>query len=353
MSRAQFLILTVIAALLSSGSLQAQDEYPEAGVTDKANVVISPYPPNNQIDITGFLPGDLARDPHTGKIFRVPPKRTKPVIKRPEVIEEPEPEPEVRKPEIVVEETPEATDPLPPLEGNPEIRRPEIIEEPDESVTPADPTLPRPPAVPADPSGPDPSAVVEPAPPVAKPVPFDAPETPTTPNTPLEPQPLPTEPEVVEVTPVEPEVPEEPILPVRDPRAIDAELTEFIEIFIRSGQNNDPSVQAAFLAPTVRMFYTVGKATKEEVITAQNTYNETWSRRIYLMSGKPRFVRWMSERDEEDEFVVDVRVYRSLKNTAGKTKRGYSDHRFTVRQKTDGSFEITGAQEPGAVAARS
>ena len=352
MSRAQFLILTVIAALLSSASLQADDKFPEAGVTDKPNVVISPYPPNNQIDITGFLPGDLARDPHTGKIFRVPPKRSKPVVMRPEIIEEPEPEPEVRKPGIVVEETPETTDPLPPLEGNPVIRRPEIIEEPDAPVTPTDPTLPRPPAVPADPDRPDPSVVVETTPPVAPPVPFN--NDPEKPTIPIEPQPLPTDPEIVDVAPVEPEVPVEPILPVRDPREIDAELTEFIEIFIRSGQNNDPSIQAKFLAPTVRSFYTVGKATKEEVITAQTAYIETWSRRIFLMSGKPRFVRWMSEREEEDEFVVDVRVYRSLKSTAGKTKRGYSDHRFTVRQKSDGSFEITGAQEAGAaVAARS
>jgi len=46
--------------------------YPLATRSSKPNQVISPYPPHNVIDVTGFKSGDLARDPGNRKIFRVP-----------------------------------------------------------------------------------------------------------------------------------------------------------------------------------------------------------------------------------------------------------------------------------------
>lgn len=46
--------------------------YPLARRTSKPNQVLSPYPPYNVIDVTGFKSGDLARDPGNRKIFRVP-----------------------------------------------------------------------------------------------------------------------------------------------------------------------------------------------------------------------------------------------------------------------------------------
>lgn len=47
-------------------------EYPLARPTSKPNEVISPYEPYHTIDISGFSPGQLARDPSNKKIFRVP-----------------------------------------------------------------------------------------------------------------------------------------------------------------------------------------------------------------------------------------------------------------------------------------
>lgn len=47
-------------------------EYPIAKGTDKAGEVISPYEPFNVIDVSDCRPGQLARDPHNMKIFRVP-----------------------------------------------------------------------------------------------------------------------------------------------------------------------------------------------------------------------------------------------------------------------------------------
>jgi hypothetical protein len=47
-------------------------DYPVARRTDNPNYVIIPYEPYNVIDVSGFRSGDLARDPGTGKIFRVP-----------------------------------------------------------------------------------------------------------------------------------------------------------------------------------------------------------------------------------------------------------------------------------------
>lgn len=50
----------------------AASSYPAATRTANPNHVISPYPPHNVVDITGFEPGELARDKTTGKIFEVP-----------------------------------------------------------------------------------------------------------------------------------------------------------------------------------------------------------------------------------------------------------------------------------------
>ena len=47
-------------------------EYPTAQRTANPNQVISPYEPYNIIDVEGFRPGQLARDPSNNKIFRVP-----------------------------------------------------------------------------------------------------------------------------------------------------------------------------------------------------------------------------------------------------------------------------------------
>lgn len=46
--------------------------YPVAERTDNPNQVLSPYPPYNVIDVTGFRSGQLAKDPSNGKIFRIP-----------------------------------------------------------------------------------------------------------------------------------------------------------------------------------------------------------------------------------------------------------------------------------------
>ncbi|MDB6077527.1 MAG: hypothetical protein JWO82_1274 [Akkermansiaceae bacterium] len=46
--------------------------YPTAQTTDKPGNVISPYPPYNVIDVSEIKSGHLAKDPSTGKTFRVP-----------------------------------------------------------------------------------------------------------------------------------------------------------------------------------------------------------------------------------------------------------------------------------------
>jgi hypothetical protein len=50
---------------------QPQD-YPTAQRTTTPGEVLSPYPPNNRIDVSGFRSGQLVKDPKTGQIFRVP-----------------------------------------------------------------------------------------------------------------------------------------------------------------------------------------------------------------------------------------------------------------------------------------
>jgi hypothetical protein len=47
-------------------------EYPVAKPTAKADEVVSPYEPYNIINVEGYRSGELVRDPHNKKIFRVP-----------------------------------------------------------------------------------------------------------------------------------------------------------------------------------------------------------------------------------------------------------------------------------------
>jgi len=47
-------------------------EYPIARPTAKIDEVISPYEPYNVINVEGYKSGQLVRDPHNKKIFRVP-----------------------------------------------------------------------------------------------------------------------------------------------------------------------------------------------------------------------------------------------------------------------------------------
>ena len=47
-------------------------EYPVARSTAKADEVVSPYEPYNIINVEGYRTGELVRDPHNKKIFRVP-----------------------------------------------------------------------------------------------------------------------------------------------------------------------------------------------------------------------------------------------------------------------------------------
>lgn len=50
----------------------SEPEYPVARRTNDPDQVLSPFPPHQRIDVSGFGSGELARDPKTGKIFRVP-----------------------------------------------------------------------------------------------------------------------------------------------------------------------------------------------------------------------------------------------------------------------------------------
>ena len=46
--------------------------YPTAEPSGTPGQVISPYAPHGKIDVSGFNSGQLAKDPSSGKIFRVP-----------------------------------------------------------------------------------------------------------------------------------------------------------------------------------------------------------------------------------------------------------------------------------------
>ena len=47
-------------------------DYPTARPTGKPNIVLSPYEPFPEVDVSDCSPGQLARDPYNRKIFRVP-----------------------------------------------------------------------------------------------------------------------------------------------------------------------------------------------------------------------------------------------------------------------------------------
>lgn len=47
-------------------------DYPVGHPTSERNQVISPYSPYNIIDVRGYHPGQLVRDPSNNEIFRVP-----------------------------------------------------------------------------------------------------------------------------------------------------------------------------------------------------------------------------------------------------------------------------------------
>jgi len=51
---------------------EPEPDYPWARAADRPGHVISPHPPYNLINVEGFSRGDLAIDPTTGKVFRVP-----------------------------------------------------------------------------------------------------------------------------------------------------------------------------------------------------------------------------------------------------------------------------------------
>ncbi len=51
---------------------QGRPSHPVAERTDKPNQVLSPFPPYNVIDVSGFRSGQPAKDPSNGKIFIVP-----------------------------------------------------------------------------------------------------------------------------------------------------------------------------------------------------------------------------------------------------------------------------------------
>ncbi len=57
---------------LPPASTTTSDGTPVGKKGSKPNRVISPYPPNNELDVTGLESGSLALDPTTNKVFKVP-----------------------------------------------------------------------------------------------------------------------------------------------------------------------------------------------------------------------------------------------------------------------------------------
>jgi hypothetical protein len=53
-------------------NVPAPSKYPTAQRTDKPGIVVCPFDPSRQIDVSEFKSGDLARDKETKQIFRVP-----------------------------------------------------------------------------------------------------------------------------------------------------------------------------------------------------------------------------------------------------------------------------------------
>tara|TARA_R110002096_G_scaffold215310_15_gene403189 strand:+ start:9127 stop:9462 length:336 start_codon:yes stop_codon:yes gene_type:complete len=56
----------------TGGSPYGDQSYPTGRRTNDPDFVQSPYPPNNVIDVKGFRSGELAIDPTTNQVFRVP-----------------------------------------------------------------------------------------------------------------------------------------------------------------------------------------------------------------------------------------------------------------------------------------
>ncbi len=46
--------------------------YPTASPTNRRDIVRSPYPPRELVNVQGFRSGDLVIDPTSGQVFRVP-----------------------------------------------------------------------------------------------------------------------------------------------------------------------------------------------------------------------------------------------------------------------------------------
>ncbi len=53
-------------------SSSSSKDIPVADKTSKPGRVKVPFPPYNELDVSGLTPGSLAKDPSSGKVFRVP-----------------------------------------------------------------------------------------------------------------------------------------------------------------------------------------------------------------------------------------------------------------------------------------
>jgi hypothetical protein len=60
------------SAPLPPASTSASDGTPVGKKGSKAGRVVSPFPPHNELDVTGLESGSLALDPTTNKVFKVP-----------------------------------------------------------------------------------------------------------------------------------------------------------------------------------------------------------------------------------------------------------------------------------------
>jgi hypothetical protein len=56
----------------AGGHPESGGNYPIGAPTSNPNYVKSPYSPYNVIDVSGFRSGDLAIDPTTNQVFRIP-----------------------------------------------------------------------------------------------------------------------------------------------------------------------------------------------------------------------------------------------------------------------------------------
>ncbi len=51
---------------------EAARQYPAATSTSRKGIVLSPFPPHEELDVSGMKSGELAIDPGNGRIFRIP-----------------------------------------------------------------------------------------------------------------------------------------------------------------------------------------------------------------------------------------------------------------------------------------